>query len=107
MKKWTEVLETNEDKIIEAMLKANWDALNNQHMRIVINIDEDGDIYELDDIAGGNSFSAKVFNGEAIEIKDYCYQYFDEDIECRQETYEEYVQDDFDYIVNKYKEMEM
>lgn len=75
--KWSNILLANEKKIKAEMQKAHWDALFNKHMRFVVNIDDDGDVWILEDIAGGNSFSARVFNGEAAEVVSYCFQYWE------------------------------
>ena len=99
---WAELLKKNERKVKKAMRKANWDALCNPHLRFYINMDENGDIWTEEDIAGGNSFSSLVFNGDAIEIVSYCHQFFNGNTPLEQHAYvTEYLDEAFNSVLKE------
>lgn len=79
-KEWLELIEKKEEEIIETGIKAYEDALNNKHLRFIVEMDEDGEVYSWYDIAGGNSFHSTAFNGTAIELFQFCFQYYDVEI---------------------------
>lgn len=100
---WYELIKKNEKKITKAMQKTNWDALTHKHMRFVVNMDEDGNVWTLEDVAGGNSFSSKVFNGTAIEIKVYDYQYWECNSPMEQKVYkEQFLNEDFNRLLKRF-----
>lgn len=90
--KYLELINENEDKIIEMAADAYEEALNNKHLRFIVEIDKDGEVSYWNDIAGGNSQHMSVYNGDAIELLHFCFQYSDLEI----------TQDD---IINKLIEM--
>lgn len=100
---WYERIKKNEKKIKKVMQKANWDALMHKNVRFVINMDEDGNVWTLEDVAGGNSFSSAVFNGTAIEIKAYYYQYWECNSPAEQKAYkEEFLDEDFNRLLERF-----
>lgn len=99
---WSDLIKKNERKIKKAMRKANWDALKNPHLRFYINMNEDGDVWTEEDIAGGNSFSSLVFDGKAIEIASYCYQFFDGNAPIEQHGYIEQLDEMFECFMKRF-----
>lgn len=67
-KNWLELIEKKYDEIINVGEKAYKDALENQHLRFIVEMDENGNVYSWYDVAGGNSFHASTYNGESIEL---------------------------------------
>lgn len=99
---WIDLIKKNERKINRAMRKANWNALKNPGLRFYITMNEDGDIWAEEDIAGGNSFSSLVFDGKAIEIESYCYQYFDGNAPIEQHEYVKHLDEMFKHIMKRF-----
>lgn len=71
-KNWLELIEKKYDEIINVGEKAYKDALENQHLRFIVEMDENGNVYSWYDVAGGNSFHASTYNGESIELFEFC-----------------------------------
>lgn len=101
---WIELLKNNEIKIKKAMRKANWDALQNPHLRFCVNMDKDGNVWTEEDVAGGYSISMMRYEGKAIEVADYCYQGFDGNAPLEQHAYIEHLDKMFDDVLELYKE---
>lgn len=59
-KNWLELIEKKYDEIINVGEKAYKDALENQHLRFIVEMDENGNVYSWYDVAGGNSFHAST-----------------------------------------------
>lgn len=76
-KKWLELIEKNEEKIIEAGIAAYAEALENTHLRYIVEMNEDGEIYTWYDIAGGNSYHMSTHEGRSIEVLHFCFQNYD------------------------------
>lgn len=76
-KNWLELIEKKYDEIINVGEKAYKDALENQHLRFIVEMDENGNVYSWYDVAGGNSFHASTYNGESIELFEFCMQYWE------------------------------
>lgn len=91
-KEWLDLVNSNEDKIIEVGVNAYKEAMYNKHLRFIVEMSEDGDVYSWYDVAGGNSYHISVHNGTAIELLHFCFQH--EDLEITQED-----------IINKLIEM--
>lgn len=86
MANWLELIEEKEDQILAEGEKAYKEAINNPHLRYIVEIDEDGDIYSWYDVAGGNSFHISTFEGRSKELFEFCFQFLD--IEISSDTLE-------------------
>lgn len=86
MANWLELIEEKEDQILAEGEKAYKEAINNPHLRYIVEIDEDGDIYSWYDVAGGNSFHISTFEGRSKELFEFCFQLLD--IEISSDTLE-------------------
>lgn len=80
MKNWLELIEVKEDQILAEGEKAYKEALNNTNLRFIVEMDEDGNVYSWHDIAGGNSYHMSVHEGTAIELFEFCFQYYEIEI---------------------------
>ena len=80
MGEWLDLIRENEEKILEAGKAAYKEALEATNLRIIVELDEDGNVETWGDVAGGNSFHESVFNGTSIEIMEFCFQFFDFEI---------------------------
>lgn len=80
MKNWLELIEAKEDQILAEGEKAYKEALNNTHLRFIVEMDEEGNVYSWHDIAGGNSYHMSVHEGTAIELFEFCFQYYEIEI---------------------------
>lgn len=76
-KEWLELIENSEEQIIDVGIKAYEEAINNKHLRFIVEMNKDGKVYYWYDIAGGNSYHMSVHNGTAIELFQFCFQYYD------------------------------
>ena len=83
-KEWLELIDNNKELIIETGIKAYEEAMNNKHLRFIVEINDDGEVYYWHDIAGGNSYHMSVHNGTAIELFQFCFQFYD--LEILEET---------------------
>lgn len=86
MVNWLELIEEKEDHILAEGEKAYKEAINNPHLRYIVEIDEDGDVYSWYDVAGGNSFHISTFEGRSKELFEFCFQFLD--IEISSDTLE-------------------
>ena len=77
MFKWSEVIDQNEEKLIEAMEQAFRDAVDCRHMRHIVEIYQDGTIRTWACATGSNSFSSDSWNGKSKEVGSFCFQYMD------------------------------
>lgn len=65
---------THKARFIEAMRRAELDAIRNPHMRFTVYSNLDGFPATLEDMAGGSSYYP-----DYVPIYDICYQYYDMD----------------------------
>ena len=86
MVNWLELIEAKEDQILAEGEKEYKEAINNPHLRYIVEIDEDGDGYSWYDVAGGNSFHVSTFEGKSKELFEFCFQFLD--IEISSDTLE-------------------
>lgn len=70
MVNWLELIEEKEDQILAEGEKAYKEAINNPHLRYIVEIDENGDVYSWYDVAGGNSFHVSTFEGKSKELEE-------------------------------------
>lgn len=82
---WSEIIEQNREKLIEALEKAYKEAADNRHMQYVVEIYKDRTIRTWACAAGSSSFSADSWNGNSIVVATYCFQYMD--IEVTEEDF--------------------
>lgn len=80
MVNWLELIEEKENQILAEGEKAYKEAINNPHLRYIVEIDEDGDVYSWYDVAGGNSFHVSTFEGKSKELFELCFQFLDIEI---------------------------
>lgn len=78
-KNWLELIEKKYDEIINVGGKAYKDALENQHLRFIVEMDENGNVYSWYDVAGGNSFHESTYKGKSIELFHFCMQGWEND----------------------------
>lgn len=81
MVNWLELIEEKEDQILAEGEKAYKEAINNPHLRYIVEIDENGDVYSWYDVAGGNSFHVSTFEGKSKELFEFCFQFLDKELE--------------------------
>lgn len=74
MFKWSNVIEQNKEKLIEALEKAYKEAVDCRHMQYITEIYKDGTIRTWACAAGSTSFSADSWNGESTAVATYCFQ---------------------------------
>ena len=74
---WLEVIENNQEKLQEVAEQAFRDAINNRHMRFIVEISEDGECYSWGDVAGGNTQTVASWKGKSYEVGEFCFQYID------------------------------
>lgn len=72
MNKWLDLINKKYDEIINVGEKAYKDALENQNLRFIVEMDENGNVYSWYDIAGGNSIHMSTYKGESIELLHFC-----------------------------------
>lgn len=72
MNKWLDLINKKYDEIINVGEKAYRDALENQQLRFIVEMDENGNVYSWYDIAGGNSLHTSTYRGESIELLHFC-----------------------------------
>lgn len=85
MFRWSNIIEQNREKLIEALESAYKEAVDCRHMQYVVEIYKDGTIRTWACAAGSSSFSADSWNGESTVVGTYCLQYMD--IEVTEEDF--------------------
>lgn len=85
MFKWSNVIEQNREKLIEALESAYKEAVDNRHMQYIVEIYKNGIIRTWACAAGSTSYSADSWNGESTVVATYCFQYMD--IEVTEEDF--------------------
>lgn len=85
MLKWSNVIEQNREKLIEALEKAFKEAVDCRHMQYITEIYKDGTIRTWACAAGSTSFSADSWNGESTVVATFCFQNMD--IEVTEEDF--------------------
>ena len=92
MIKWSEVIENNKEKLIEAMEKSFRDAVDYRHMQHITEIYPDGTVRTWACAAGSNDFSSDLWNGKSMEIGRFCFQNID--IETTEEDFRRHMTED-------------
>lgn len=92
MFKWSEILEQNREKVIEAMEKSFRDAVDCRYMQHITEIYQDGTVRRWACPAGSNSFSSDSWNGKSIEVGRFCFQHLD--IETTEEDFRQHMTED-------------
>ena len=87
--KWSEIMDQNEDKLIEAMDQAFRDAVDCRHMRYTVEIYQDGTIRTWSCAAGSHSFSFDSWTGESLVVGTFCFQNLD--IEVTEEDFRQHM----------------
>lgn len=85
MFRWSEIIEQNREKLIEALEKAYKEAVDNCHMQYIVEIYKNGTIRTWACAAGSTSFSADSWNGGSTVVATYCFQNMD--IEVTEEDF--------------------
>lgn len=85
MFRWSEIIEQNREKLIEALEQAYKEAIDNRHMQYITEIYKNGTIRTWACAAGSNSFSSDSWNGTSIEVGRFCFQNMD--IETTEEDF--------------------
>lgn len=85
MFKWSEIIEQNKEKLIEALETAFKKAVDSRHMQYIVEIYKNGTIRTWACAAGSTSFSADLWNGESTVVATYCFQNMD--IEVTEEDF--------------------
>lgn len=68
MVNWLELIEEKEDQILAEGEKAYKEAINNPHLRYIVEIDENGDVYSWYDVAVEILFNVSTFEGKFKRI---------------------------------------
>lgn len=79
MNKWLKLIEKKEQEIIEAGVKAYSEAMENPHLRFIVELSENGEVTTWYDIASGNSFHQSVYDGKSIELLHFCMRNWEND----------------------------
>lgn len=85
MFKWSEIVEQNKEKLVEALENAYKEAVDCRHMQYIVEIYKNGIIRTWACAAGSSSFSADSWNGESTVVATYCFQNMD--IEVTEEDF--------------------
>ena len=85
MFKWSNIIERNREKLVEALEKAYKEAVDNRHMQYIVEIYKDGTIRTWACAAGSSSFSADSWRGESTVVATFCFQNMD--IEVTEEDF--------------------
>lgn len=72
MFKWSNIIERNREKLVEALEKAYKEAVDNRHMQYIVEIYKNGIIRTWACAAGSSSFSADSWNGESTVVSTFC-----------------------------------
>ncbi len=78
--KYSKIIEQNMEKVLEVATQAVKDALENRHLRFIVEIDKNGNPWAWYDVAGGNAFTTSSWEGKSYVICSFCYQYMDIEI---------------------------
>ena len=97
-KTWLELIEENEEEIVEVAVVAFKEALENTHLKFIVEMDSNGVVSSWYDTAGGNMYH--VSSDREIEVlMTFCNQCFDIMSECEGfDTKEEAI----DWYVSEY-----
>jgi len=96
-KSFLELIEENEEKITDVATKAFREALENTHLKFIVEMDSSGEVSSWYDTAGGNSYHVSNNPDRSIEVlMTFCNQGFDimsecEGFETKEEAIEWYV----------------
>ena len=74
-KNWIELIKDNIGNILEVGTKAYRDALQNTHLRFIVEMGNDGNVKSWYDVAGGNSFTQSSYDGNSIQLFQICHQH--------------------------------
>lgn len=85
MFKWSEIIEQNKEKLIEALESVYKEAVDNRHMQYITEIYKNGTIRTWACAAESTSFSADSWSGESTAVATYCFQNMD--IEVTEEDF--------------------
>lgn len=99
MFKWSNVIEQNREKLIEALEQAYKEAVDNRHMQYVVEIYKNGTIRTWSCAAGSNNFSHDSYIGKSHEVKRFCFSNMD--IETTEEDFRRHMTE------NEQNEVEM
>lgn len=75
--KWASLIEAKREEIQAAGEKAYRIAMENKHLKVIVELYEDGDVDVWHTSAGSNNQTMSSFNGESIQVMNFCYQYSD------------------------------
>ena len=85
MFRWSEIIEQNREKLVEALESAYKEAVDNRHMQYIVEIYKNGRIRTWACVAGSSSYSADSWNGKSTVVATYCFQNMD--IEVTEEDF--------------------
>jgi hypothetical protein len=71
---WKKLITLKQEEILKSGENAYKKALANTHLRVIVEMDSDGEICEWNDIAGGNAVHESTLNGSSIELFEFCFQ---------------------------------
>lgn len=98
MADWVKVIEENEEKIKEACFEADKEAYANTNIQLTLYLQENGEVYTFEDVAGENSEPASAWKGEDFAISTFCHQYYSVLDDVTNETIIDYLPDGKDYM---------
>lgn len=85
MFKWSEIIEENREKLIEALEKEFKTAVKYRHLQCVTEIYKGGTIRTWECAAGSTSYSYDSWKGESLVVGTFCFQNMD--IEVTEEDF--------------------
>lgn len=99
MVKWSEIMENNKERLVEALAGSFKEAVDYRHMQYIVEIYQDGTILTWSCSAGSNSFSHDSFVGKSHEVERFCFSNMD--IETTEEDFRRHMS------INEQNEAEM
>ena len=90
--KWSEIIEQNRKKLIEALEKEFKTAVKYRHLQCVTEIYKSGKIRTWECAAGSTSYSYDSWKGESLVVGTFCFQNMD--IEVTEEDFRRHMTED-------------
>ena len=85
MVKWSEIMENNKERLVEALESSFKEAVDCRYMQFITEIYQDGTIRTWSCAAGSHSFSFDSWTGESLVVGTFCFQNLD--IEVTEEDF--------------------
>lgn len=79
-KEWIELIEAKREEIQEAGEKAYREAMENKHLKLIVELYQNGEVDVWHTTTGGNNQTMSSYNGESIQVMSFCFQYSDVEV---------------------------